>query len=111
MNARTPTSLRLPSVDRALATDAMRALAAQYGHSALADALRAEFDALRPQALAGELAADAIADAALHATCERRLAARFAPRWYPRKLLAGSRSRRPSTRRRRRIPDARRRSA
>lgn len=80
MNARTPTSLRLPSVDRALATDAMRALAAQYGHSALADALRAEFDALRPQALAGELVADAIADAALHAACERRLAARFAPR-------------------------------
>ncbi|MDA7416664.1 L-seryl-tRNA(Sec) selenium transferase [Xenophilus arseniciresistens] len=72
--------LRLPSVDRALATDAMRALAAQYGHSALADALRGEFDALRPQALAGTLGAAAIEDSALHAACEQRLQARFAPR-------------------------------
>ena len=76
----TPPLLRLPSVDRALATDAMRALAAQYGHGALADALRAEFDTLRPQALAGSLAPEAIGDTALHAACERRLAARFAPR-------------------------------
>ena len=79
MNDTSP-PLRLPSVDRALATDAMRALAAQYGHGALAAALRAEFDTLRPQALAGELAPEAISDTALHTACERRLAARFAPR-------------------------------
>ena len=36
-----PAPPRLPSVDRALATDAMRALAGRYGQSALADALRA----------------------------------------------------------------------
>ncbi|MBK6615594.1 L-seryl-tRNA(Sec) selenium transferase [Ottowia sp.] len=75
-----PAPPRLPSVDRALATDAMRALAGRYGQSALADALRAEFDTLRPQALAGQLTAEAIADHALAAACERRLAARFAPR-------------------------------
>lgn len=72
--------LRLPSVDRALATPAMQALADRYGHSAVAAALRAEFDALRPQALAGQLSAEAIADDALATACERRLAARFAPR-------------------------------
>lgn len=54
----------------------MQALAATYGHSAVATALRAEFDALRPQALAGQLAPDAIADDALATACERRLAAR-----------------------------------
>ncbi|MDI3383411.1 L-seryl-tRNA(Sec) selenium transferase [Xenophilus aerolatus] len=72
--------LRLPSVDRTLATPAMQALAGRYGHGALTAALRAEFDALRPQALAGQLGAEAIADDALAAACERRLAARFAPR-------------------------------
>ena len=72
--------LRLPSVDRALATPAMQALADCHGHGAVASALRAEFDVLRPQALAGQLSAEAIADAALADACERRLAARFAPR-------------------------------
>ena len=72
--------LRLPSVDRALATPAMQALADRHGHAAVASALRAEFDVLRPQALAGQLGAEAIADAALADACERRLAARFAPR-------------------------------
>ena len=75
-----PDALRLPSVDRALATPAMQALAERYGQGALTDALRAEFDALRPQALAGQLAAEAITDDALAAACERRLAERFAPR-------------------------------
>jgi L-seryl-tRNA(Ser) seleniumtransferase len=75
-----PAPPRLPSVDRALATDAMRALAGRYGQGALTDALRAEFDTLRPQALAGQLTAEAIADDALAAACARRLAARFAPR-------------------------------
>jgi len=73
-------TLRLPSVDRTLATPAMQALADRYGHSAVATALRAEFDVLRPQALAGQLSAEAIADDALATACERRLAARFAPR-------------------------------
>jgi len=72
--------LRLPSVDRVLAAPALRTLADRYGHSAVATALRAEFDLLRPRALAGQLAADAISDAALAAACEHRLALRFAPR-------------------------------
>jgi L-seryl-tRNA(Ser) seleniumtransferase len=73
-------SLRLPSVDRALAMAPMGPLTERYGRTALAAALRAEFDALRPQALAGRLAPEAVADEALAAACERRLAARFAPR-------------------------------
>ncbi|WPB57643.1 L-seryl-tRNA(Sec) selenium transferase [Xylophilus sp. GOD-11R] len=73
-------ALRLPSVDRVLAAEALRPLAERYGHGAVADALRAEFDMLRPLALAGGLAPDAIADAALAAACERRLSERFAPR-------------------------------
>jgi len=75
-----PDALRLPSVDRVLAAPAMRALADRYGQGAVADALRAEFDSLRPQALAGQLGAEAIADDTLAAACGQRLAARFAPR-------------------------------
>ncbi|QHI98560.1 L-seryl-tRNA(Sec) selenium transferase [Xylophilus rhododendri] len=71
---------RLPSVDRVLGAAPLRALAERYGHSAVATALRAEFDRLRPAALAGQLAADAIADDTLAAACERTLAERFAPR-------------------------------
>ena len=62
-----PDALRLPSVDRVLAAPAMRALADRYGQGAVADALRAEFDTLRPQALAGQLGAEAIADDTLAA--------------------------------------------
>jgi L-seryl-tRNA(Ser) seleniumtransferase len=76
----TAAALRLPSVDRALGTVTMRALARRYGLAALTTALRAEFAGLRPQALAGQLAPEATADAVLAAACERRLAARFAPR-------------------------------
>ncbi|XAH25854.1 L-seryl-tRNA(Sec) selenium transferase [Xylophilus sp. GW821-FHT01B05] len=72
-------ALRLPSVDRVLAAAPLQTLAERYGHSAVADALRAEFDVLRPAVLAGELTPQAIADDALAAACERRLAARFAP--------------------------------
>ncbi len=72
--------LRLPSVDRVLAAAPLRALAADYGHGAVADALRAEFDTLRPPALAGQLAPEALADDTLAAACARRLQARFAPR-------------------------------
>jgi len=73
-------TLRLPSVDRVLAAPALRSLADRYGHGAVATALRAEFDDLRPAALAGKLAAQAIAEDTLAVACERRLAARFAPR-------------------------------
>ena len=73
-------ALRLPSVDRVLAAPALRSLADQYGRSAVASALRAEFDALRPTALAGGLTEQAIADHTLAEACKRRLAARFAPR-------------------------------
>ena len=72
--------LRLPSVDRLLAAPALRTLADRYGHSAVANALRAEFEQLRPTALAGRLTDAAITDASLAAACERRLALRFAPR-------------------------------
>jgi len=72
--------LRLPSVDRVLAAAPLRTLAERYGHGAVATALRAEFEVLRPLALAGRLTPDAIADDALAAACERRLAERFAPR-------------------------------
>ena len=73
-------ALRLPSVDRVLATASMKALAARYGHSAVAAALRAEFEVLRPMALAGQLDPEAIGEKHLAVACDGRLTVRFAPR-------------------------------
>ncbi|WP_198971717.1 L-seryl-tRNA(Sec) selenium transferase [Xylophilus sp. ASV27] len=80
MNPPAAPAQRLPSLDRVLAAAPLRALAERYGHSAVADALRAEFDALRPRVLAGEVTPQALAEDQLAAACGHRLAARFAPR-------------------------------
>jgi len=75
-----PSALRLPSVDRVLTAPPLRVLADRYGHSAVATALRAEFETLRPLALAGQLTEQAIEEDTLAAACDHRLTARFAPR-------------------------------
>ena len=74
------TAARLPSVDRVLGTAALKALAAEYGASACTSAVRAEIDALRPAALAGELAADKLHPDDIARQVAARLARHFAPR-------------------------------
>ncbi|MFO6420251.1 L-seryl-tRNA(Sec) selenium transferase [Hylemonella sp. W303a] len=75
---------KLPSVDRVLVQPALRALAAQYGHGQVTDALRDALDRLRAQAQSGALTAEQL-DAqatteALAGTVTQRLEAKFAPR-------------------------------
>ena len=71
---------RLPSVDRVLGTSTLKALSAEYGASACTNAVRAEIDALRPAALAGELAAQHLQPEAIAQQAVARLARQFAPR-------------------------------
>lgn len=79
MSTPTPT-LRLPAVDRVLSAPALKALTAEHGGHATTEAVRATLEALRPAALAGQLAPAQIEPAALADAVAQRLAARFAPR-------------------------------
>ncbi|GAB1385772.1 L-seryl-tRNA(Sec) selenium transferase [Melaminivora sp.] len=71
---------RLPSVDRLLSSPEGRAMRQEYGASATTAALRATLAALRPAALAGELAAEALTLQAITTQAGQSLAARLAPR-------------------------------
>ena len=77
-----PTSFaaRLPAVDRVLGTPALRALMAEYGTSAATKAVRAAIDALRPAALAGDVAPENLQPDAIAQQVAARLAQQFAPR-------------------------------
>ncbi|MFT3664950.1 L-seryl-tRNA(Sec) selenium transferase [Piscinibacter sp.] len=70
----------LPSVDRLIRTPAAAALLAEHGHTLVAGEARALLDALRAQALAGELSAAAVQPDALNAALRARVEARLAPR-------------------------------
>ena len=70
----------LPSVDRLLRTPAAQALLREHGHTRVAAEARALLDALRTQALAGTLHADALGSAALDEALAARVGARLAPR-------------------------------
>ena len=70
----------LPSVDRLLRTPAATALLAEHGHTLVAAQARRLLEALRTQALAGELSADAVAPAALDTALAAGVAARLKPR-------------------------------
>ncbi len=71
---------RLPGVDRVLSTPLARALALEHGASGTTTAVRAAVDALRPAALAGQLAPEALTPEAVAARAREHLAARLAPR-------------------------------
>lgn len=77
--ATTPAA-RLPGVDRVLSTPLARSLAQEHGASATTAAVRAAIDALRPAALAGELAQEALAPEAVAAQAQAALAQRQASR-------------------------------
>ncbi len=70
----------LPSVDRLIRSPASAALLAEHGHTLVAGEARALLDALRAQALAGELPAAAVQPAALDAALRARIETRLAPR-------------------------------
>jgi L-seryl-tRNA(Ser) seleniumtransferase len=69
----------LPSVDRLLRQPAVAALLAEHGHTCVADEARALLERLRPLALAGDLALDAVAPEALAAALQQAVQARLAP--------------------------------
>lgn len=69
----------LPSVDRLLRQPAVVALLTEHGHTRVADEARALLERLRPQALAGSLARDAVAPDALAAALQQAVQARLAP--------------------------------
>ncbi len=70
----------LPSVDRLLRSPAVAALVAEQGHTLVTAEARALLDALRTQALAGELDSSAVQGPVLDAALGERIAARLAPR-------------------------------
>lgn len=70
----------LPSVDRLIRSPASAALLAEHGHTLVAGEARALLDALRAQALAGELPAAAVQPDALDAALRVRIETRLAPR-------------------------------
>jgi len=71
----------LPSVDKLLRTDAVRALIAEHGHTLVVGEARALIELLRPQVAGGEVSIDAIAPEqlaiALGACIENRLTSRL----------------------------------
>ncbi len=76
----TSPAARLPAVDRVLGTPALKALIVEYGSTAATKAVRAAIDALRPAALAGQVAAEDLQPDAIAQQVAARLAQQFAPR-------------------------------
>lgn len=74
------TAKDLPSVDKLLRNQAVAALVAEHGHTLVVNEARALLEALRAQAQAGVLMADAVAPQALAAAVSDRVAQRLAPR-------------------------------
>jgi L-seryl-tRNA(Ser) seleniumtransferase len=70
----------LPATDRLLRDPAVAALLAEHGHTCVAGQVRALLAALRLQAAAGTLCAQAITPTALADEVRRRVAQRLAPR-------------------------------
>jgi L-seryl-tRNA(Ser) seleniumtransferase len=73
-------AVRLPSIDRALAWPELQPLTARHGRTLVADALRAEFDSLRPLAVAGSLGREAVEAPRLAEAAEARIDQRLRPR-------------------------------
>jgi L-seryl-tRNA(Ser) seleniumtransferase len=73
---------QIPSIEQLRQRPAMQAMEAEFGRSALIDALRAEADALRERALAGEQEPDDVA-AWIERVVPGRLAAAAAPSLQP----------------------------
>jgi len=71
---------QLPSVDKLLRDDAVRALLAEHGHTLVAGQARALLDDCRADAIAGRLGLAAVALPALAAALARRVQARLQPR-------------------------------
>lgn len=70
----------LPSTDRLLRRSAAEVLVAQHGHCLVAQEARALLEALRAQALAGELPLAAVAPESLDAALAQQVQSRLAPR-------------------------------
>ena len=70
----------LPSIDRLLRLPGVAALAAEHGHTLVADSARALLSELRSAAVAGQLAPAAIESEALSNAIGARVQARLAPR-------------------------------
>ena len=71
---------RIPAVDRVLAQPALREAITAHGATAVTAAVRGVIDALRPAALAGDVAAERLAPEAIAAEALAALAQRFAPK-------------------------------
>ncbi|HEV7577527.1 MAG TPA: L-seryl-tRNA(Sec) selenium transferase [Caldimonas sp.] len=70
----------LPSVDKLLRDDAVRALQREHGHTLVAGEARALLETLRAEARAGRLSVASVATGALAAALEERVRARLVPR-------------------------------
>jgi L-seryl-tRNA(Ser) seleniumtransferase len=90
--AQSPSALAsdLPSVDRLLGHPSLQPLLATAGRSRVTAALRTHLEALRRQALAGQLPASALTDQAIAAAVEAIVAADDAPRLRPVYNLTGT---------------------